>query len=200
MSKSITLPAELPTHPIFLNTRRMLGVQGQWSLICLLAWCANHRPDGDLRGLDPAVIALASEWPDTDDAGAMLRALESTGALVFEHEGWWVHRTLVKRKVESKAPPCPVEQIKDAYERTLTTCPRVREMSAKARTHVTTAWKTAEDKQTLEWWADYFAYVRDHCPFLIGKGVGERPFFADFEWLVTPNNMAKVINGRYDKG
>lgn len=60
----------------------------------------------------------------------------------------------------------------------------------------------AEPKRAdLAWWEKYFAFVAD-CPFLVGEGQPDastgRVFKADFEWLINPNKIVKVIEGKYE--
>jgi hypothetical protein len=60
-------------------------------------------------------------------------------------------------------------------------------------------WRENSDRQSLEWWRDYFAYVRE-CDFLMGRknGRGGEPFECDLEWLIKPRNLVKVIEGKYE--
>ena len=58
-------------------------------------------------------------------------------------------------------------------------------------------WREDEARQNLDWWRDYFGQVRE-CDFLMGRTDGSRgPFSCDLEWLVRPNNMPKVLEGKY---
>ena len=56
-------------------------------------------------------------------------------------------------------------------------------------------------KDGLRYWREYFGYVRE-SPFLTGQAPTtnghSKPFSADFEWLLNPNNFAKVIEGKYE--
>jgi DNA-binding MarR family transcriptional regulator len=56
-------------------------------------------------------------------------------------------------------------------------------------------------RESLDWWRNYFLVVSE-CPFLMGQGPPRpetgRPWQAEFEWLIGQNNMAKVIEGKYD--
>lgn len=106
-------------------------------------------------------------------------------------------------------PPCPHDAIRDLYHECLPELPRTvtwgrnRQMLLKARWRET--WERLREKEKphtlpdlLEWWREYFARVRA-SPFLLGKVTGGqgKPFVADLEWLIRPENYAKVIDGRY---
>jgi hypothetical protein len=52
----------------------------------------------------------------------------------------------------------------------------------------------------LEKWREYLRHVVK-CPFLIGQIVPDdrhRIFRADFGWVLKPDNMAKIMEGKYD--
>lgn len=59
-------------------------------------------------------------------------------------------------------------------------------------------WREDEARQSLDWWMDYFQTVRA-SDFLMGRTDGPRGPFnnCDLEWLVRPNNFAKVIEGKF---
>jgi hypothetical protein len=101
-------------------------------------------------------------------------------------------------------PPCPQQAIVAAYHDELPTLPRVRVVSDTTAAALRKRWREEPERQTLEWWRAYFAYVRESCPFLVGNcepGPNRNaPFQADFSWLVGPKNFEKVVNGRYDEG
>ena len=91
----------------------------------------------------------------------------------------------------------PYQAIVDAYHAALPDNPRVRVLSPATKGAIKGRWTEDQERRTLEWWQQYFTYAGG-CAFLTGKGGGDRPFFADFQWLVGPKNMEKVINGRYE--
>ncbi|MDL2315483.1 hypothetical protein LJC59_00170 [Desulfovibrio sp. OttesenSCG-928-A18] len=106
-------------------------------------------------------------------------------------------------------PPCPHDGIREMYHEALPQLPRTvtwgknRQVLLKARWRET--WERLREKgqahelqDLLTWWREYFARVRA-SPFLLGQVTGGRgkPFLADLEWLIRPENYAKVIDGRY---
>lgn len=202
MAKTITLPAELPAHPIFLSLHESHGPDGCWHLIRLLAWAATYRPDGNLSGLNVGLIEQAAGWVPQPDMASFPYILHRAGALVgdiAEVNQLRISPDLLPKKArgDDNAPPCPVEKIVEAYHESLPTLARVRTLSSNTRASVVRAWKAEPERQTIEWWRQYFGHVAKRCPFLIGK-VNTSVFYADFAWLIGPKNMEKVINGRFD--
>lgn len=96
-------------------------------------------------------------------------------------------------------PPCPVDEIVKIYMEVLPELPGVRMLTDARRKHIQQRWREDPERQNLEWWRGYFRYVRE-CPLLMGKvdrPNGNAPWQASLDWLVNPNNMAKVIEGNY---
>jgi len=91
---------------------------------------------------------------------------------------------------------CPHDEIISLYHELLPVCPQVRVWTDKRKKMLRARWREDTKRQNVEWWKKYFSFVAS-CDFLVGKGGGERPFFADLEWLVNPSNMVKVIEGKY---
>lgn len=73
--------------------------------------------------------------------------------------------------------------------------PPVNELPEQTANMIRKRWRSHTDRQTLDWWEGYFAYVA-RCPFLIGE---KTDFQADLLWLVRPTNFAKVLNGNYEE-
>lgn len=103
-------------------------------------------------------------------------------------------------------PACPIDAIIDAYHRHMPTCPRVLVRNASRDGYVRQRWRDvfamgkARDRQdAIALFEEFFAYAAK-SKFLTGRSAGEKnrkPFVADFEWLMRPNNFAKVVEGRY---
>lgn len=97
---------------------------------------------------------------------------------------------------------CPHQQIIDSYHEHLPMLPAVKVWDERRAKLLRTRWREDPKRQTPEWWGKYFRYVGDKCPFLVGQGdsAGDRqPFVASLEWLIKPANMAKVIEGNYER-
>ena len=80
--------------------------------------------------------------------------------------------------------------------------PRIKAWTGTRQSNLRTRWREDSKRQSLDYWRRLFSHVAA-SPFLTGRvqGQGGRPFHAGLDWLVKPDNFAKVIEGRYhDKG
>lgn len=96
-------------------------------------------------------------------------------------------------------PDCPQAAIIELYHSVLPELPRVVDWTPARQSLLRTRWKTNKDRQNLEWWKSYFTHVAA-SDFLMGKtggSNGRKPFQANLEWLIRPQNMAKVVEGNY---
>jgi hypothetical protein len=103
-------------------------------------------------------------------------------------------------KEKLKPPPCPHQEIIALYHEILPELREVKVWNATRKKLLAARWKENKARQNLDWWERYFNYVKK-CPFLMGQ-VANRdgpPFEADLEWLVRPQNFAKVIEGKYER-
>jgi len=94
---------------------------------------------------------------------------------------------------------CPCLKIVELYHEILPELPRVKALTDLRRRLLQARWKEYPDRQNLEWWRAYFEFVKK-SDFLMGKSPpknGKPPFRADFEWLIRPNNMVKVLESKY---
>lgn len=79
MTTDVRISVGLPTHPKTKKLIRRTGTDGAWRLVCLFAWVAGNRPDGDLSGLTAEDIELCVDWPGVE--GAFVDALLAVGFL-----------------------------------------------------------------------------------------------------------------------
>ncbi len=92
----------------------------------------------------------------------------------------------------------PYSQIVEIYHETLPELPRVLKLTDTRRRHIRARWVSG-DLPTLDDWREYFSTVRQ-SRFLMGLTQGrngQRPFRADFDWLIREGNVVKVCEGRY---
>ena len=94
-------------------------------------------------------------------------------------------------------PPCPHEQIVEAYHELLPECPRVREWGAPNRKQLAARWREKKERQNLEWWRRVFQHVSE-SDFLMGRISRDGPFVFSLGWFVKASNFAKVLNGQYE--
>ncbi len=96
--------------------------------------------------------------------------------------------------------PCPHTKIIELYHECLPMLAPVREWTEARQTFLRNRWKEKKERQTLDWWRDFFGYVAQ-SDFLCGRidgRSGKPPFQADLEWLVRPSNLVKVVEGKYE--
>lgn len=72
--------------------------------------------------------------------------------------------------------------------------PRVKLCGTSRRRHATNRWKEHPNE---EFWIDVIARI-NRSDFCLGKTKGDRPWRADFDWLVRPDTAAKVVEGKYE--
>lgn len=105
----------------------------------------------------------------------------------------------VNRQSSGKISDCPHQAIISLYHEILPALSKVLNWTPARSQMLRTRWKEDPDRQSLEWWRYYFGIVA--CSdFLQGKiegSNGRKAFKADLEWLVRPQNMVKVIEGKY---
>ena len=78
----------LPHHPKIIKLKRLIGSPGCWSLICLWAYTAAHKPDGRLD-LTKTEIERVAHWGGTK--GKFLKALLSCNLLVQQDNHYLIH-------------------------------------------------------------------------------------------------------------
>lgn len=91
------------------------------------------------------------------------------------------------------APPVPYIEIKDLYNGICVSFSRVVSLSTNRKKAIAARWK--EYNRDLEIFRELFARAEGSA-FL--KGVNDRNWSADFDWLMKSDNMAKVLEGKYD--
>lgn len=106
-----------------------------------------------------------------------------------------------KPLVSSKAAdPCPHQAIVDLYHQALPTGRQVRIWSDTRKAKLRARWKEDPRRQSLEWWGKFFGYIAE-SDFLTGKtaSTGRQPFELDLEWIVSPTNFVKIVEGKYHR-
>lgn len=98
-------------------------------------------------------------------------------------------------------PDCPHQQIIDLYHQALPTGTRVRVWNGTRVKHLQARWREDAKRQDIEWWRRFFAYCAQ-SEFLTGQTQptnGRDPFVVSLDWLVSPQNFAKCIEGKYHR-
>lgn len=114
-----------------------------------------------------------------------------------------VPAALVAKGDGYRAPNFPLQSVLDAYHDLCPSMPRVRVMTNMRQKHARSRWTDvcvkdkASEEEALEFFRWYFKRA-ESSDFLAGrKGNKDRVWRADFEWLMTAGNFAKVIEGNY---
>lgn len=88
--------------------------------------------------------------------------------------------------------PVPYTEIVDLYHSICTSFPRLRAVEGNRRKQIAARWKKYK---ALDTFRELFERT-EASDFL--KGENERGWSADFDWLIRPTNMSKVLEGKYD--
>lgn len=114
-----------------------------------------------------------------------------------------VPSALVGRADAYRIPDCPFQEIKAIYHEVCISLPKMRIDTPTRQKHCRARWVQvcAKEKwsrdEALDWFRWYFGEV-ERSDFLTGRSKrGERAWTADFQWLLTAGNFAKVIEGKY---
>ena len=216
MSAVICLSTTFWDHYKTRQTIEALGLEGVRSLQILWIWAAGNRPDGILENMTWQQIEMAADWKGEPkkffDACLGIWIDECNGE--YSLHDWMEYNAdcLKKRKrkitAKSDAGKCPHQKIIDIYHETLPTLPRVAVWTGTRQGNLLARWREAwgneyEDMDGgLKYWQNLFIYIRDNCPFLMGKKEFKdgNTFKASLDWIVRPNNFAKIVEGRYARG
>lgn len=110
----------------------------------------------------------------------------------------------------SKQPDCQFAKMVELYHEALPGHPRVEVDNHTRRKHAKARWMDAArrlkekgETVTLEALIGYFRRYFAHAArsqFLTGQVAGSRgPFFADFDFLISPKGFAGIIEGKYHR-
>ena len=103
-------------------------------------------------------------------------------------------------------PPCPHQQILALYHELLPELPRVKVWTGVRQQHLAARWRErwksknySTQAEGLAYFRKLFEYIGRECDWLMGRipGRNGKPFLATLEWIVSPGNFAKIIEGNY---
>ncbi len=100
-----------------------------------------------------------------------------------------------EKEEEQTTLPVPHENIKQLYHENCPGLRKVKALSEARKKHIRARWKQYDCDITV--FTELFQRTRA-SPFLQGKN--DRSWKPDFDWLMNEHNMAKVLEGKYDKG
>ena len=98
------------------------------------------------------------------------------------------------KRTSTKSEAIPYQAIVDGYNATLTKLPKVRELTAKRKTAIRTAWQESEIRRTADFWKSFWEECADD-PFLNGDGPyrGEHANWRpSFDYLIRSATLTRV--------
>lgn len=102
-----------------------------------------------------------------------------------------------EKPTTSGVPPCPYTAIVNLYNSTLPMLTQVKQLTPARKERMKIHWRGSAEKRDLGWWEKFFQIVA-RCPFLHGESdKGGQAWSANFDWLLKPTNMVKVLEGNY---
>jgi len=174
--------------------------------IQISAWSTHQKIDKP----SPSKIPAASDALNEGSRG-FAKAREDSAADQGRdqgEEGNLAPTVLVDRDAADpyRVPPCPYDEIVNTYAETLPQLPQVAILTDTRKGHINARWRevcAAErfaQAEALAYFARFFVYAGKSA-FLTGAGPPrketDRVWRADLDWLMHPENFAKVIEGRY---
>lgn len=103
---------------------------------------------------------------------------------------------------ERKGPrPCPVTEIVNLYNRTLTTCTKAFTTDDTIKDKIRARWKEDPERQNMWFWFQYFNYIDQCCDKLTRRapmGKDGKPFQAPAHWFFEKSNFPKILGGAYE--
>lgn len=111
-------------------------------------------------------------------------------------------------RAKNTVPPCPHQQILALYHELLPELPSIKIWNGDRQKNLTARWrerwkagKFSTQEEGVAYFRRLFTYIGRDCDWLMGRVVDGRgkSFFASLDWMVLPNNFAKIIENKYDR-
>jgi hypothetical protein len=106
-----------------------------------------------------------------------------------------------QEKEPPKIPPCPHQKIRELYHEMLPELMPMKIWNSTRRQHLQARWRESQEFQSIDFWERLFAHIKK-SDFLVGRKQRASPdkpaFKADLDWIIRPQNFAKIIEGKYD--
>lgn len=94
----------------------------------------------------------------------------------------------------------PYQEILNLFHETLPELPKVKLFDDRRKRLIRVRWNSDKRFQSLDFWKRFFAHVRE-CDWLMGRvqpRPGDRPYVADFDFLLSNKGFVGIIEGKYD--
>jgi uncharacterized protein YdaU (DUF1376 family) len=110
---------------------------------------------------------------------------------------------------ERALTPCPQQEIVELWKKALPSLEHPRSWVGQRPRHLAARWREllvdqefADRESGLQWFGWFFDFI-GKSPFLTGKvaGINGKPAFtASLDWVVKPENFAKIVDRNYHRG
>lgn len=104
----------------------------------------------------------------------------------------------VAKDAAASIADCPHAEIVKLFAHHLPMARQPADWTPARQAALRTRWREKRNRQNLDWWAKFFAYVAESA-FLTGKAesAGRKPFLLSLDWLLKADNFLKTIEGAY---
>ena len=92
----------------------------------------------------------------------------------------------------SRLPPCPFKKIMDLYHQICVSYPRIEDIDGERKKAVAARWRKYGDIAVFE----QVFRIAQASSFM--KGENGRNWHADFDWMMRPTNISKILEHKYD--
>ena len=171
--------------------------------------CARNRESGKLGGRPKKTQTVSRRFPDETQMKPRrnpdVTLTKNQEPITNNQEkelppyGGCPQKADAETQEQEKVTTCPHKEIVAEYHRVLPELSQVKVWTKARQAMLQSRWREDKERQSIAWWTNYFTSVRK-CPLLMGNVPGKNggiPFRADLEWLIRPQNMPKVLEGRY---
>lgn len=96
---------------------------------------------------------------------------------------------------------CPHQEIIKIFHTELPMLTHIRDWTPARQSLLKARWRSKTEYQDLEWWKEFFGYIKTKCPFLLGlseNGNGKRKWQADLPWILEQRNFTKIVEGGFE--
>lgn len=92
----------------------------------------------------------------------------------------------------SRLPPCPFKKIMELYHQICVSYPRIEDIEGERKKAVAARWRKYGDLAVFE----QVFRIAQASSFM--KGENGRNWSADFDWMMRPTNISKILEHKYD--
>ncbi len=108
-------------------------------------------------------------------------------------------KKIKETSADKPADHCPHKKIVALYHENLPELPGVKEWTEARKANLRSRWRSDTKRQNLDWWDGFFKHIAS-SDFLNGRVDGRngvKPFLSNIDWILNPNNFAKILEGNY---